>query len=66
MPSISRFTQAVLGDALGLSMVHVNRSLMELRGRGLITLDKHVLRILKSEELCEDAYLHFDGLLEPA
>jgi hypothetical protein len=42
-----------------------------LRGRGLITLDKHVLRILKSEELCEDAgfdeaYLHFDGLLEPA
>jgi CRP-like cAMP-binding protein len=64
-------TQAVLGDALGLSMVHVNRSLMDLRGRGLITLDKHVLRILKSEELCEDAgfdeaYLHFDGLLEPA
>jgi hypothetical protein len=31
-------TQAELGDALGLSTVHVNRSLMQLRGDGLITL----------------------------
>jgi CRP-like cAMP-binding protein len=64
-------TQAVLGDALGLSTVHVNRSLMDLRGRGLITLNKHVLTILKWDELQElagfdELYLHLDPLLEPA
>ena len=31
------FTQAELGDALGLSTVHVNRSLQEMRGDGLIS-----------------------------
>ncbi|MBX9661045.1 MAG: Crp/Fnr family transcriptional regulator [Nitrospiraceae bacterium] len=31
-------TQAELGDALGISTVHVNRTLQELRGAGLITL----------------------------
>jgi CRP-like cAMP-binding protein len=31
-------TQSDLGDALGLSVVHVNRVLQELRGEGLITL----------------------------
>lgn len=30
-------TQAELGDALGLSTVHVNRILQELRAEGLIT-----------------------------
>jgi CRP-like cAMP-binding protein len=33
-------TQAELGDAVGLSTVHVNRSLMQLRGDGLITLER--------------------------
>jgi CRP-like cAMP-binding protein len=60
-------TQAVLGDALGLSTVHVNRSLMELRGRGLITLEKHVLTILKWDELqgeggFDPTYLHIEPL----
>jgi CRP-like cAMP-binding protein len=32
------FTQAELADALGLSTVHVNRTLQALRGQGLITL----------------------------
>ena len=31
-------TQSELGDALGLSTVHVNRTLQDLRGAGLITL----------------------------
>src|SRR3954453_5652120 len=31
-------TQAEFGDALGLSTVHVNRTLQDLRGEGLITL----------------------------
>ena len=58
-------TQSVLADALGLSTVHVNRSLMELRGKRLITLEKHVLTILSWEELQEQAgfdplYLHLD------
>src|SRR5215217_1165114 len=38
-------TQAELGDALGLSTVHVNRSLQELRGKGLITLRGSVLTV---------------------
>ena len=31
-------TQIEIGDALGLSNVHVNRSLQDLRAKGLITL----------------------------
>ena len=37
-------TQAELGDALGLSTVHVNRTLQDLRGEGLITLQGGLLR----------------------
>jgi CRP-like cAMP-binding protein len=64
-------TQSVIGDALGLSTVHVNRSLMELRGRGLIRLEKHTLTILKWEELQEEGgfdplYLHLDVPVEVA
>src|SRR5215211_8094540 len=39
-------TQAELGDALGLSTVHVNRVLQELRGNDLITLRGGVLTVL--------------------
>jgi CRP-like cAMP-binding protein len=64
-------TQSVLGDALGLSTVHVNRSLMELRGKGLITLEKQVLTFLKWDELREEGgfdalYLHLDTVAEAA
>jgi CRP-like cAMP-binding protein len=64
-------TQSVMGDALGLSTVHVNRSLMELRGRGLITLEKQVLTILKWDELQQEGgfdplYLHLDNVAEAA
>ncbi|MEA2839688.1 MAG: hypothetical protein QOF41_1018 [Methylobacteriaceae bacterium] len=64
-------TQSVIGDALGLSTVHVNRSLMELRGRGLVSLEKHRLAILKWEELQEEGgfdplYLHLDVMAEAA
>jgi len=64
-------TQSVMGDALGLSTVHVNRSLMDLRGRGLIALDKHMLTILKWEALQDEAgfdplYLHLDRVPELA
>lgn len=53
-------TQGAMGDALGLSTVHVNRSLMELRGQGFITLEKHILTILKWHELQD--YAEFDPL----
>jgi CRP-like cAMP-binding protein len=64
-------TQSVIGDALGLSTVHVNRSLMELRGKGLIKLEKQVLTILKRDELrgeggFDPLYLHLDAMAEAA
>jgi CRP-like cAMP-binding protein len=64
-------TQSVIGDALGLSTVHVNRSLMELRGKGLIKLEKQVLTILKWDELrgeggFDPLYLHLDAMAEAA
>jgi CRP-like cAMP-binding protein len=59
-------TQAELGDALGLSTVHVNRSLQELRGDGLIKLDRGSLNVLNWEGLkkageFDPTYLHLDG-----
>ena len=56
-------TQAELGDALGLSLVHVNRTLQELRGEGLITLHDSRLEILDWSGLqrageFEPGYLH--------
>ena len=38
-------SQAVLADALGMTPVHVNRTLQELRRSGAITLRRGVLRI---------------------
>ncbi len=38
-------TQSELGDAVGLSTVHVNCTLQELRGAGLITLQRGLLTV---------------------
>lgn len=56
-------TQIDLSDALGLTSVHVNRVLKELRGSGLITLKSSTLEIGSWEALtraCEfdRIYLH--------
>jgi CRP-like cAMP-binding protein len=64
-------TQTELGDALGLSTVHVNRSLQELRAAGLIALRGGLLTVLNWRGLREAgefdaAYLHLDGQLEIA
>ena len=61
-------TQTELGDACGLSSVHVNRTLQELRGDGLIELHHGRLTILdwarlKAVAQFDPAYLH---LREPA
>ncbi|WP_264051560.1 Crp/Fnr family transcriptional regulator [Methylobacterium flocculans] len=56
-------TQGELGDALGLSNVHINRVLQEMRGKGLITLRNNTLVVHAWAELCRSAefdptYLH--------
>jgi len=64
-------TQAELGDALGLSTVHVNRSLQELRGHGLIELRTGSLTAIDWEGLkkageFDASYLHLDDALKEA
>lgn len=56
-------TQSELGDACGLSTVHVNRSLQALRREGLIVLENHWLEVPSMDKLVEaaqfdPAYLH--------
>ncbi|WP_316214008.1 Crp/Fnr family transcriptional regulator [Bradyrhizobium sp. SZCCHNR2032] len=57
-------TQTDLADATGLSVVHVNRTLQELRSSGLIvlrerTLTVHDLDALKDAALFNPDYLHY-------
>jgi len=59
-------TQTEVGDALGLTPVHVNRVLREFREQHLITMEHRLLRMLDVVGLQEIAgfskdYLHFDG-----
>jgi CRP-like cAMP-binding protein len=59
-------TQTELGDALGLSTVHVNRTLQELRGDELISLKGTKLTILDWEALkkagdFDPTYLHLEN-----
>lgn len=57
-------TQRDLADSMGLSPVHVNRTLQQLRAVGLIQLSGRQLRVadleaLKSEGRFDPTYLHF-------
>jgi len=59
------FTQADLGDALGISIVHVNRTMQKLRADGLISLRDRILTIhdwpaLKEFGGFDPDYLHLD------
>lgn len=59
-------TQTDLADALGLTNVHVNRTLRALRGDGLITLQHNTLIAGRWDELTEAAefdptYLHLEN-----
>jgi CRP-like cAMP-binding protein len=59
------FTQAEIGDALSLSIWHVNRTLQELRGAGLITLRGSALTVtdwegLKKAGEFDPAHLHHE------
>ena len=58
-------TQAELADAQGISTVHVNRVLQDLRGAGLISLKGSTLTVLDWDELkrvgdFRPAYLHLE------
>ncbi len=58
-------TQNELADATGMSTVHVNRTLQELRADGLITLKGATLTVLDWEGLkqagdFDPTYLHFE------
>jgi CRP-like cAMP-binding protein len=58
-------TQNDLADATGLTAVHVNRTLQELRRDGLIELERKQLRVLDIQRLIEVSmfnanYLHLD------
>jgi len=65
------FTQTEIGDALGLSNVHVNRTLQQLRKAGLITLANSSLAIhhwdgLKDAGQFDGRYLHLRPARSPA
>jgi CRP-like cAMP-binding protein len=60
-------TQAELGDALGLSAVHINRVLQQLRSDGLITLNGGTLTVKNWEGLrnagqFDPDYLHLGNI----
>jgi CRP-like cAMP-binding protein len=64
-------TQAEMGDALGLSTVHVNRTLQELRADGLISLEDSRLIVHDSSALEQAGgftagYLHLEPTCRPA
>ena len=60
---------ADLADALGLTTVHINRVLKEMRGKGLITLHRRMLEIHDWDELAriaefDPAYLHLSEVTD--
>lgn len=55
-------TQAEIGDVLGLSTVHVNRTLQELRSGRLLRWERTAVEILDWERLCEVAEFNPDYL----
>ncbi|WP_449397048.1 Crp/Fnr family transcriptional regulator [Devosia riboflavina] len=68
-------TQSDLGDILGISVVHANRTLQDLRARRLLDFDQHVVTILQWEKLrslarFDPSYLHYldrrAGRVDPA
>jgi CRP-like cAMP-binding protein len=58
-------TQRELSECLGLTVVHANRTVQELRRRGLIELENRALTIhdrdgLRALAQFEDSYLYLD------
>lgn len=58
-------TQAELAEATGMTVVHVNRVLQDLRARGLLSFKSKTLKIIDLSALCQlamfnDNYLHLN------
>lgn len=58
-------TQEQLGDAVGLTSVHVNRTLKSLEADGLIERDRRHIRFKDWQRIAEEGdfsalYLHLD------
>jgi CRP-like cAMP-binding protein len=60
------FTQVVLGEVTGMSVVHLNRSLQELRGEKLVKFNGQTLQILDFEGLVARADFQADYLHLPS
>ena len=61
-------TQTEIGNTMGLSTVHVNRTMQALRDQGLILIGRRRLVIPDMERLCQHCgfrsnYLHLEGTL---
>jgi CRP-like cAMP-binding protein len=52
-PAIVPLTQAQIGDVTGLSEVHVNRILQDLRAEGVVGISRGMLQILRPDKLTE-------------
>lgn len=64
-------SQAELADTVGMSNVHVNRTLMALKDAGLVTFRGHVVTVPDTAKLeafaeFDPSYLHRDRQLAPA
>lgn len=57
-PAIVPLTQAQIGDVTGLSEVHVNRILQDLRAEGAVEISRGMLQILRPDKLTE-----FEGVV---
>ena len=53
-------TQPVIADVLGISLVHVSRSLRELRAEGFLTWQGRTVKIVDWDQLA--AFAQFDPL----
>jgi len=59
--------QALLADALGLSIVHISRTMTRLKAEGFIRMDQQGIEILRREDMAEmcdfdSRYLHLNKL----
>jgi CRP-like cAMP-binding protein len=57
-------TQEHIGDALGLTSVHVNRTLRRLREDGLLAVSGRTLRVLDPDQLAEVAGFDSEAVLQ--
>ena len=56
-------TQEHIGDALGLTAVHVNRTLRRLRDEGLLNVSNRTLHVIEPDHLADIAGIDEDSLI---